>query len=317
MTRSRFEKIAFTGLGALLASAIVLGVTHVAVAQAPADATYKGMNLCVLCHKVKHPVIAEAFPKTAHPKALRTPDEEGAIVAKFDEDSPVSKADIAYILGVGKRKQAYIGKDGKTLPGQWDVKNSKWIRQEVVDGMTQCVPCHVTGMDMKTKAWNEKGITCESCHGAGSAHATTGDKTKINNPKTLTPERSAMLCGQCHARGTTLDGTMPRSMTYKFGDDLSKHIKLAEVKGPAANQQYNEWLGSKHATSGVTCTGCHDIHGPGSANPGQLKKAEKELCSGCHAADLAKPEHPKLTDAMKCGLCHMPQGTHTFKMPGQ
>lgn len=317
MIRTRFERLAFTAFGVVIALAIVLGVTHLAVAQPPADATYKGMKLCLLCHQGKHKDLTEAFAKTSHPKALLTPDEQGAVVATFDEDSPVNKADIAYILGVGKRKQAYVGKDGKTLPGAWDAKGSKWMPQPVVDAVTQCVPCHVTGMDMTAKTWHEKGVTCESCHGAGSAHATTGAKDKIGVPGTLTAERSAMLCGQCHSRGVTKDGKSARALNYKWGDDLNSYVKLDEVKGPALNQQYNEWLVSKHAANGVTCTTCHDVHGPGSANEAQLKKPQRELCGGCHAPALAKAEHPKITDAMKCSMCHMPQGMHTFKMPGK
>lgn len=46
--------------------------------------------------------------------------------------------------------------------------------------------------------WAFNGIQCEACHGPGSEHARTGDKTKI------TIDTSAASCGTCHSRGTDM-----------------------------------------------------------------------------------------------------------------
>ncbi len=76
--------------------------------------------------------------------ATKKPD---AIVAKFDANSPVKKADIKYVLGRGKVYQNYLDKDLKVLPGEWRVKEQKWVAIESVDGATQCVGCHATNFD--------------------------------------------------------------------------------------------------------------------------------------------------------------------------
>lgn len=181
MVINRFEKVVFMGLGCALGAAVILCTARLVVADPPADATYKGMKTCVMCHNVTDKDLTAAFVKTAHPQALRTPDEKDAIVAVFDEDSPVRKEDVAFVLGAGHRHQAYLDKEMKTLPGQWDVARKKWIPQPVVDGMQDCIPCHVTGLESAKKTYTDKGVTCEGCHGPGSAHASTGDKEK-NRP---------------------------------------------------------------------------------------------------------------------------------------
>jgi len=305
----------FAAAAAVAAAGAVLTVTHIAVAQPPADATYSGSKLCVVCHKATHKELVEAFEKTAHPKALLKASDPGAIVADFGEDCPVNRPDIHMVLGVGKRSQAYIGKDGKTLPGKWFVNEKRWKPLQVVDATTQCVPCHVTGYDAAKKSYNEAGVQCEACHGPGSAHATTGDKTKIGQISALPFDRQAMICGQCHSEGVSVkDPSFKHPVGMKWGDDLKDFLKLAEVKGPGMNQQYNEWLLSKHAVSQVGCTTCHEVHGKGSENVAMLKKPQNALCMDCHADAVAKPSHPKVPEGVKCSLCHMPQGMHTFKM---
>lgn len=313
----RLEKLGLWTGGTVAGLIAVLAVAHVAVAEPPADATYKGMDTCVMCHKLTHKELTEAFLKSAHPKALLDASEEGAIVADFSGDCPLEKDMISMVLGVGKRQQSYIGKDNKTLPAKWDVAKKTWVPQEVVDAITQCVPCHVTDFKEDSKEWLQKGVTCESCHGPGSAHAASPKKELIGQMGELEPARQAMVCGQCHSRGVSVkDPTYKHPVGYKWGDDLTKYLKLDEVKGPALNQQYNEWLMSTHATSKVGCTTCHEVHGKGTANVAMLKKPQNALCMDCHAADVAAEGHPKVTDAIKCSMCHMPQGMHTFKMPG-
>ena len=65
-----------------------------------------------------------------------------------------------------------------------------------------CVNCHVTGGKIdrsitgvdtfwvsywgKNKSVGEMNISCESCHGPGSVHASTADKSKIINPAKMT-----------------------------------------------------------------------------------------------------------------------------------
>ena len=135
MSLKQVEKPVFTALGVALAAVAVVGVTRMALAEPPADATFKGRTLCLGCHSKLTTEITDAYAKTAHPKALQTPDQPGAVGATFDEDSPFKKEDIAYVLGVGKRQQAYVGKDGKLAVDWSNASQRKDMVDQIVPGL--------------------------------------------------------------------------------------------------------------------------------------------------------------------------------------
>lgn len=281
-----------------------------------AQATYKGSKLCKMCHNQKHPAIVAGVDKIAHPKSMQDATKNpAAIVAVCDANSPVKKEQIKYILGAGKGAQAYIGADMKTLPAEWNVKEKKWVTTASVDAKTQCVGCHVTGYDTTKATWAEEGVTCEACHGPGSAHMT--DPTKIVNPKKLTgDDKQAMVCGQCHSKGTDTTKTHAFPTTYKPGDDLAQAFIDAKPTTAGRNQQYSEWKMSKHATAGAGCVKCHEPHGVNTTQPNQLPKPVNELCLGCHAGKDMKTHAPSAAADATCATCHMRQGKHSFAKPG-
>ncbi len=70
----------------------------------------------------------------------------------------------------------------------------------------ECVICHVVGMDYQSgfitqdKTPQLKDVGCENCHGPGSEHVKTGDKTKLTQHKSActtchTPEHSGEYAG--------------------------------------------------------------------------------------------------------------------------
>jgi predicted CXXCH cytochrome family protein len=102
---------------------------------------------------------------------------------------------------------------------QGDVKSPNPAR--TVDN--QCIGCHATvaGLEgnrqrgLRAKiipdpdgqfdydndgARDNINLTCETCHGPGSEHASQG-RGRIVNPKNLGPAASTLLCGRCHLRG--------------------------------------------------------------------------------------------------------------------
>ena len=89
-------------------------------AVANRDAGYVGTEECLACHESTHASLTAAYLKTMHHRAMTDAvAKPAAIVAKFDADSPVKKADIKYVLGVGRVYQNYLDKDLKLLPGTW------------------------------------------------------------------------------------------------------------------------------------------------------------------------------------------------------
>jgi DmsE family decaheme c-type cytochrome len=123
---------------------------------------------------------------------------------------------------------------------------------------------------------NASGVTCENCHGAGSEHvAGGGDVTKIFNPAKASPKEVDEKCLGCHSNA------------------------------------HPDYMRAPHAKAGVSCIGCHNIHG---GNEDALLKApEPALCFQCHndvKPQFSMPFHHKVNEgAVKCSDCHDPHGT--------
>ncbi|CUU10353.1 Por secretion system C-terminal sorting domain-containing protein [Candidatus Kryptobacter tengchongensis] len=222
-------------------------------------------------------------------------------------------------------------------PGNWfnsdgTLKSTKTNSFRAKSYDKNCAGCHVTGLNItkyvssqadtfwiakwaNNNSINDMIIGCESCHGPGSDHASTGDKTKIINPKNLSYERQLEVCGQCHFRGSSNNRTheYPWDETnnkgYIPGDSLGLYI----IHNPGLwpdnytsrqhHQQYNDLLKSKHYSNPyhkVTCFECHNPHKV-TSNPHQVvdslyvrdqsgnyiwiktKNNDNTLCLACHA----------------------------------
>jgi len=128
---------------------------------------------------------------------------------------------------------------------------------------------------------------CESCHGPGQAHVDgDGDKTKIKNPKTLTPREASDTCLSCHNRSA-----------------------------------HTDWAGGKHDSRNMSCLTCHSVHAPKSEKA-QLKTAGvQETCVQCHVKEVNKihksshmPVGGQYGNKMECTTCHNPHGSQNVKM---
>jgi DmsE family decaheme c-type cytochrome len=122
-----------------------------------------------------------------------------------------------------------------------------------------------------------KGVTCESCHGAGKAHVESGgDKTKIFSPSTASPKQIDATCLGCHS------------------------------------DAHPNFLRSPHAKANVSCIGCHSVH-KAAPETALLKVSQPALCFQCHTdvkPSFDMPFHHKINEGLiKCSDCHDPHGT--------
>lgn len=198
----------------------------------------------------------------------------------------------------------------------------------------------------------ELGIACETCHGPGAEHAQKmrnpftrywhafNDEAPVEgivHPGKLSPERSAQVCGQCHAQRVPISTSLVETWlktgpTYRAGDDLLDHVSLIspDTPGtPAKPDLYRlrfwpdgtprlsayEYTGLRQTpcfTEGqATCITCHEAHG---GNPeGMITEANRDgaACLDCHqpiAQDIsAHTRHPADSEASECVACHMPR----------
>ncbi len=167
-----------------------------------------------------------------------------------------------------------------------------------------CAECHSTnvkkGYSAATKSyattWSELDVSCEACHGPGSAHVAWAEAVKagkarkdaadkgmavtLQDPvraswemdmktgiaKRSVPRTSRVeieTCARCHARRSVV------SEEYVYGEPilqthrpalLDEELYYADGQIQDEVYEYGSFLQSKMHAAGVTCTDCHDAH---------------------------------------------------------
>jgi predicted CXXCH cytochrome family protein len=331
------------------------------------EAQYVGSGDCADCHRDT----ARIHDDTAHALALFRADRQPqAVVGDFsssdallsfqfpgtDAARPVTLDDIRYVLGSGIHVQRYVIEWQEDryalLPFEWNTQTGQWQpfqmapewSPEAYDFTTHCAGCHVTGLDAEALSageaeWEENGVQCEACHGAGSTHLELADEAGHNpSDEDLAAIRSAIyaqpdaqMCGQCHSRGVDPESSLPYPIQYRPGMNLldpavfvlaDQQDRLhwwASGHASMTNMQFNEWLISGHGDALQTalasdyaddsCLTCHSVD-PLAAREGQtVTLADVQYgvtCVSCHdthpqeaAAQLLRAE----PDAL-CAGCH-------------
>ena len=170
-----------------------------------------------------------------------------------------------------------------------------------------------------------KGVTCESCHGAGKAHVDSGgDATKIFRFTKASPKQISERCLTCHlgdhpnfdrtAHGDALVGCTSCHSIHKFEAQtvLLKasqptlcyqcHTDVKPLFAEPFHHRVNEGL--------IKCTDCHDPHGTFNPKMLQLSATQDAICTKCHV-DTVGPwvyEHPPIKTE-GCTSCHYPHGS--------
>ncbi len=218
--------------------------------------------------------------------------------------------------GTGEWKQRYMTQIGNSiyiLPIQYNEKTDDWVTYkpdhwydannepfaEISKSNSyerRCIGCHSVNpevaFDAETGEWTatvtERNIGCEACHGPGSEHAQTADKTKIINPdKDLTDkDRKLEVCGACHGRGSSTAVIGEKNLGYPYHEtdgpfqpgkvladfytqttsdkNFWPNVEPYGRNSKSHHQQYLDFLTSKHYDNPwveVQCWTCHDPHG--------------------------------------------------------
>ncbi|MBV8096038.1 MAG: tetratricopeptide repeat protein, partial [Acetobacteraceae bacterium] len=152
----------------------------------------------------------------------------------------------------------------------------------------RCFRCHSTGPITLSSNFqvqpSEPGIHCEACHGPGRAHAESGGKAAIQNPKRLTAVQINLLCGSCHRQASDLDDEMDWSNAWNVRHEPSYLHRAACFR---------------NSNGALSCITCHNPHEP-------LKTAASfydARCVSCHAQVV----HTVAIASRSCVECHMPQ----------
>ena len=125
-----------------------------------------------------------------------------------------------------------------------------------------CEGCHATGLSVAMvseefiSSSTEIGIACEECHGPGELHVNTGggDGNNIINPDFLTVEMGNQVCGQCHTRVVSKEGSDGANFEtgypaivngdvidpYVPGNDLNDFLSFTKLSGDATPGLWND-----------------------------------------------------------------------------
>jgi len=220
---------------------------------------------------------------------------------------------------------------------------------------SMCAECHSTHLQKNyapatrtfSTAWSEIDVSCEACHGPGSAHVAWAERKpgweklepakglvlelderhdvswKID-PKTGNASRSQVrtsnkeieMCARCHARRS------PISHQYAHGEPFMDHYlpRLLDEGMYFSDGQiddevyvYGSFLQSRMYAAGVTCSDCHEPHSL------QLRAPGNGVCLQCHQADKFDQSshhfHTPGSQGARCAECHMPPRTYMVVDP--
>ena len=218
-----------------------------------------------------------------------------------------------------------------------------------------CIGCHsthgdpaISALGMETQA-AEFGIACEACHGPGENHVRfhqegpnlNGHEKLIDdiiNPTSLSHERNAEVCGQCHSTfADDLATFVSQGDQYRPGDDLWETRNQANlIKTDAqfwsdgmvrvSGREFNGLLDTPCYQKGeMTCVSCHAMHQEDQDQRPASEWANDQLrvdaigngaCIECHqeyqtdAKLTAHTHHPTNSSGSLCYNCHMPHTSY-------
>ena len=169
-----------------------------------------------------------------------------------------------------------------------------------------CLSCHASFVSWENDRLNvsesEFGVSCERCHGPGSAHidaVNAGEEDlKIYNAGTLSAHEQVLFCAQCHRHPGELN---PRDVMNLTGE-LARHA--------GAGMMLSKCFTESPPDSTISCLDCHNPH---------LNSEEEDLIAPdrYNASCLRCHEHPQqdhttvdLTADSDCVACHMQTGDY-------
>ena len=243
---------------------------------------------------------------------------------------------------------AALAKGDVGTPKFWQKSPDHWCTPDNTISRN-CAGCHATGLEIDYKNivdgehtykavvtafdYKDLNITCERCHGPGSEHVVTGDKSKIITTQHLSAKASNELCGQCHSSHSGKSATPKGIFKYPFDETYKNALGggtfvpgvyemdtfYFNYNQPSLNNKYTE--GPFHSWADQTHSRAHSAMLPELLRSGHLNNpSEKLTCYTCHDAhsldvvaslpvDSYEFEKPAYSDNTLCLACHAGEGS--------
>ncbi|MEW6735161.1 MAG: HEAT repeat domain-containing protein [Acidobacteriota bacterium] len=200
----------------------------------------------------------------------------------------------------------------------------------------ECFDCHVTAMEINYDSvtdrfntrWMDISVSCESCHGPGTAHSDAPSASNIINPRKLDAERELAICARCHGPKSPHFSIYSNHQRYFPGDnyqDFFTPLLPVEIgsEGSAdfypdgrpqnSSFEYQALIQSRcFLNARMTCLTCHTApHNAKGANELPTPTTTNSLCADCHQKIVdnasAHSKHKPEGATALCVSCHMPK----------
>jgi len=226
-------------------------------------------------------------------------------------------------------------------PLHWTGRDQTWNYQ--------CAECHSTDLQKNydlaantyATRWSEINVSCEACHGPGSAHLAWARSRPPGSPRPagdlaglvvslrrgagawemkdpgrgiaqwVGPARTHAeldACARCHARRRPIVDPYPHGRPFldaAMPALLTAGLYHADGQILGEVYEYGSVLQSRMHRAGVTCSDCHDPHTL------ELRAPDNGVCAQCHLPARfevpAHHHHAAGSDGARCVSCHMPQ----------
>jgi tetratricopeptide (TPR) repeat protein len=292
---------------------------------------------------------------------------EAFVVRTDGPDGALTDYEVKYTFGVEPLQQYLVEFPGgrmQALSLAWDTRpeeegGQRWFHLLPEDtpaagdelhwtGRTMnwnymCAECHSTNLmkgydpatDTYQTTWSDVDVSCESCHGPGSAHVEepgpwladavaepdggwifTEGETIARRASPLPDQSQVETCAHCHARRATIEEGRTPGAPILDSDIVSRLDEgLYHADGQILDEVYvyGSFVQSRMYTAGVRCSDCHDPHTL------ELKQPGNAVCAQCHLPSTfdtpTHHNHPVGSAGAQCADCHMPEQTYMVVDP--
>jgi predicted CXXCH cytochrome family protein len=204
----------------------------------------------------------------------------------------------------------YTHMNGWDLTPGYETEHRLDFDHEIVAG---CLFCHTGSVALIGSSTNRyqsppfTPISCERCHGPGTAHIRSPSAHNIVNPAKAEPRVRDSVCEQCHLEGAVRILNPARDWwDFRAGQELENTFSVyletdtSGVKAVSHVEQLAQSKCARMSAGRLWCGTCHDPHGDAPADRGLQVKA---ICVSCHR-QLSAKSHPETVS--ECTSCHMP-----------